>query len=66
MTDQTTQQLILKELRALRSSFNEHAADTGRRLTTLEDQVSRLVDGSSGPGPVLVAANSRTRKSRPS
>jgi hypothetical protein len=66
MTDTQTSQLILKELRALRSSFNEHAADTGRRLTTLEDQVTRLVDGSPGPGPVLVATNPRTRKSKPS
>jgi hypothetical protein len=62
MTDQAIQHLILKELRQLRSSFEAHKEDTGRRLSTLETQVSRLVDGSPGPGPVLVAANQRTRK----
>ena len=39
MTDTQINQLILKELRELRSSFNLHAEDTGRRLTALETQM---------------------------
>jgi hypothetical protein len=44
MTFQGIQQLILKELRQLSSSFKEHAADTGRRLTALETQMDRVID----------------------
>jgi hypothetical protein len=54
----TDLQLILSELRELRSSFNEHAADTGRRLTALETQLDRVL---APAGPVLVP---RARKSR--
>jgi hypothetical protein len=69
MTDQAMQQLILKELRELRSSFNSHAADTSQRLDNLESQMSTLVTPSprSKPRPVLVTAISpRVRRSRPS
>jgi hypothetical protein len=44
MTDQAIQQLTLKELRALRSSFETHKEDTSRRLSTLETQMDRVLD----------------------
>jgi hypothetical protein len=58
----TDHQLILHELRALRGAFNDHAANTERRLDSLETKVGRL----TGTGPILVATNTRARKSRPS
>jgi len=61
MTDQATPQLILKELRALRSSFEVHKEDTGRRLSNIESTVNNLV---ATPGPVLVATNPRVRRVR--
>lgn len=65
MSDQAIQQQILKELRELRGSFEDHLTGVNSRLEALEAQVSRLASAGA-PGPVLVAANPRARKSRPS
>jgi hypothetical protein len=57
VTDQAMQQLILNELRALRGAFNDHAANTERRLTSLESQMDRVID----PDP---ASRSKSRSRR--
>jgi hypothetical protein len=60
MTDPKINQLILEELRELRSSFNDHAADTVQRLTALETQVSAR----NGGLPSQVAITCRTASFR--
>jgi len=47
----TTQDLILDELRSLRSDFNDYARDTGERVATLEAQLYPLI-GNGSPGRV--------------
>lgn len=65
MTTEQTSQQILEEVRALRASLNEFAANTERVLIYLETQVSSLASAST-PGPVLVAASPRRSTRRPS
>jgi hypothetical protein len=48
-----TQDLILDELRALRSDFNAYARDTGERVSSLETDMHALV-GNGNPGRVAV------------
>jgi hypothetical protein len=47
----STQDIILDELRALRSDFNSFARDTGERVSVLETDVHSLV-GNGRPGRV--------------
>jgi hypothetical protein len=47
----STQDLILDELRLLRESFNSFARETGERVATLENDVHGLV-GNGQPGRV--------------
>jgi hypothetical protein len=47
----SSQDLILDELRALRSDFNTFARDTGERVSVLETDVHGLV-GNGRPGRV--------------
>jgi hypothetical protein len=46
-----TQDLILDELRSLRSDFQAFARDTGERIATLETQIYPLI-GNGSPGRV--------------
>lgn len=46
-----TNEIILQELRELRSDYNEHARDTGERLASLEQQMYTLV-GNGQPGRI--------------
>jgi hypothetical protein len=48
---QDTQEIILGELRALRSDFNSYARDTGERVSVLETDMHTLV-GNGNPGRV--------------
>jgi hypothetical protein len=45
----STQTLILDELRALRSDFNSFARDTGERVSVLELQVKHGITGNGQP-----------------
>jgi len=45
----STQELILDELRALRSDFNTYARDTGERVSSLETDMHDL-KGNGQPG----------------
>lgn len=47
----STQSLILDELRALRSDFNTYARDTGERVSALETDLHGLI-GNGQPGRV--------------
>lgn len=49
MPEMTTTDIILEELRALRTDYNAHARDTGERLAALESQMHDLV-GNGNPG----------------
>lgn len=49
----STQDLILDELRALRSDFNLYARETGERVSSLETDVHGLV-GNGQPGRVAL------------
>jgi hypothetical protein len=49
----TTQDLILDELRALRSDFNTYARDTGERVSSLETDMHDL-KGNGQPGRVAL------------
>jgi hypothetical protein len=49
----STQILILDELRALRSDFNSYARDTGERVSALETDMHALV-GNGNPGRVAL------------
>jgi len=56
----STQDLILDELRSLRSDFNTYARDTGERITALEKDVHGLCgNGQPGRLAVLEAAVSK-------
>jgi hypothetical protein len=44
MTDESTQSVILYELRDLRNSFNVHAQDTVQRLSALETKIETSSD----------------------
>lgn len=57
MTDLQIQTLILGELRELRSSFNQHAKDTGERLATLESQNEAIL-GNGQPGRLTLLEQS--------
>jgi hypothetical protein len=46
---ETTQDMILAEVRALRSDFNRITLDTGARLSTLESQMHDIC-GNGQPG----------------
>jgi hypothetical protein len=46
-------QIILEEVRGLRTRFDVHSADTGERLATLEAHVSSLV-GDLQPGRMTI------------
>ena len=46
-----TQDLILDELRSLRTDFNSYSRDTGERIATLETQIYPLI-GNGSPGRV--------------
>jgi len=48
--------IILEEVRALRSRFDVHSADTGERLAKLETHVESLV-GDTQPGRFTVLEN---------
>jgi len=48
---ESTQDIILGELRALRGEFNTFARDTGERVSVLENDVHSLV-GNGRPGRV--------------
>jgi hypothetical protein len=50
-------QIILEEVRALRTRFDIHSADTGERLATLETHVSNLV-GNLQPGRITLLEQS--------
>ena len=43
--------IILQELRDLRTDYNDHARETGERLSTLESQMKSLV-GNGQPGRI--------------
>ncbi len=47
----STQELILTELRELRSDYNAHARETGARMSTLESQMYSLC-GNGQPGRI--------------
>jgi hypothetical protein len=49
----STQDLILGELRALRSDFNTYARDTGERVSSLETDMHDL-KGNGQPGRVAL------------
>jgi hypothetical protein len=49
----TTQDLILAELRELRADYNAHARETGERLSALESQMHTLV-GNGQPGRIAL------------
>lgn len=51
MPDDSTQDIILDELRALRLDFNAYARETGERISVLETDVHGLV-GNGQPGRV--------------
>ena len=46
-----TSDIILEELRALRTDYNLHARDTGERLAKLEEQMHELA-GNGQPGRI--------------
>ena len=46
-----TSDIILEELRALRSDYNTHARETGERLAKLEEQMHDLC-GNGQPGRI--------------
>jgi hypothetical protein len=46
-------QIILEEVRALRTRFDVHSADTGERLAILETHISSLV-GDLQPGRMTI------------
>jgi hypothetical protein len=50
---QDTSDLILAELRELRSDYNTHARETGERLASLETSMYSLV-GNGQPGRITV------------
>lgn len=50
---QDTSDLILAELRALRSDYNTHARETGERLASLETSMYSLV-GNGQPGRITL------------
>jgi hypothetical protein len=50
---ESTQDIILGELRALRSEFNNYARDTGERVSSLETDMHALV-GNGNPGRVAL------------
>jgi hypothetical protein len=56
MTDLQINNLILDELRELRSSFNEHAQDVVQRLSKLETQSESIV-GNGQPGRLTIVEN---------
>lgn len=56
MTDQQINNLILDELRELRSSFNEHSQDVVQRLSKLETQSENIV-GNGQPGRLTIVEN---------
>jgi hypothetical protein len=49
----STQELILDELRALRSDFNTYARDTGERVSSLETEMRSIV-GNGQPGKLAL------------
>jgi hypothetical protein len=51
MDAMTTTDIILEELRALRTDYNAHARDTGERLAALEAQMHDLC-GNGQPGRI--------------
>ena len=53
----TTQELILDELRALRGDFNTFARDAGERVSALETEMHGLV-GNGQPGRVALLERS--------
>lgn len=53
MTDLTLQTVILEEVRALRTRFDVHSADTGERLAILETHMESLV-GDKQPGRLKI------------
>lgn len=56
MTDNALAMVILEEVRALRSRFDLHSADTGERLSALETHVSNIV-GDAQPGRMTLIEN---------
>jgi hypothetical protein len=60
-----TQDLILDELRALRSDFNTYARDTGERVSSLETQMRSLYgNGQAGRVTLLEGAVERLKQWR--
>jgi hypothetical protein len=49
MPDTTTLDLILAELRELRSDYNDHARETGERMSALETQLKYNITGNGQP-----------------
>lgn len=57
---QDTQELILAELRELRTDYNTHARETGERLASLESKMKFLI-GNGQPGRISIIETSLIR-----